>query len=89
MNHYARELLEKIHNAGIILRVDGDYLRYCAPAGTMTPELRAALTEIKPDLIFEYHERAGIFEYDANMPRTEAEHQAAADVLQAQAKQTG
>lgn len=73
MNHAQRTLLERLHKAGIRLRIDSDGLTYRAPHGAMTPELRAALIEWKPDLLYEYHERAGILEYDACLPRAEAE----------------
>jgi hypothetical protein len=56
---------------------DGDRLRYRAPPGALTPELRTALAEWKPDLLCEYHERAGILQYDAHLPREEAEVRAA------------
>jgi hypothetical protein len=72
MNHAQRDLLQRLHDAGVELKVDGDRLRYRAPAGALTPELRAALEEWKPDLVHEYHERAGILEYDARRPRDDA-----------------
>lgn len=81
MTHREREILQAAHDAGVILTVDGDRLRFRAPAGALTPALRTALADVKPDIIYEYHERAGILEYDANLPRTEAERLAAADVL--------
>ncbi len=81
MNHRERELLQAIHDAGIVLTVEGDRMKYRAPAGAVTPELRAALAELKPGLVYEYHERAGILEYDANLPRPEAERRAADMVL--------
>lgn len=81
MNHRERELLQRLHDAGIVFTVDGDRLRYRAPAGTVTPEIREALNELKPAVVYEYHERAGILEYDANMPRPEAERRAADMVL--------
>lgn len=74
MTHRDRQLIQRVHDAGIILKVDGDHLRYRAPAGAMTPDLRAVLVEWKPNLLHEYHERAGILEYDAHLPRDEAEH---------------
>jgi hypothetical protein len=77
MTHRDRELLQRLHDAGVVLRVDGDQLCYRAPAGAMTPELLAALAEVKPDLLYEYHERAGILEYDARLTRDEAESRAA------------
>jgi hypothetical protein len=77
MNHHERAVLQTLHDAGIRLTVDGDRLKYTAPAGALTPELRAALIEIKPTVLYEYHERAGILEYDARMPRDKAESQAA------------
>ena len=77
MNHAQRALLERLDKAGIRLRIEGGVLAYRAPCGTMTPELRATLVEWKPDLLYEYHERAGILEYDAHLPRPEAETRAA------------
>ena len=88
MTHRERELLQRLHDAGVILTVDGDRLRYRAPAGALTPELRAALEELKPELVYEYHERAGILEYDARLPREEAEVLAAGAVLAPPSKGT-
>ena len=70
MTHRERELLQRLHDAGIVLKVEGDRLRYRAPTGSMTPELLAIMHELKPDLIREYHERAGILEYDAHKGNT-------------------
>jgi hypothetical protein len=78
MTHRERELLQKLHDAGVVLTVDGDHLKYRAPAGTMTGALRDALAELKPTVLYEYHERAGILEYDARLPRGDAEARAAA-----------
>ncbi len=72
-----RALLQRLHNAGVTLTIEGARLRYRCPTGAMTPELRANLAAWKPDLIYEYHERAGILEYDAHLPRAEAEKGAA------------
>ena len=73
MTHRERDILQAAHDAGVTLTVDGDRLRYRAPAGAITPDLRADLQELKPSLLYEYHERAGILEYDARLPRAEAE----------------
>jgi hypothetical protein len=81
MNHEQRDLLERVHNAGIKLRIEGDRVLYRAPAGAMTADLRRDLIAWKPALVDEYNERAGILQYDANMPRDEAERKAAAEVL--------
>ena len=81
MTQCERETLQRLHDAGVILTVDGDRLRYRAPAGALTLELRSALEELKPDLVYEYQERAGILEYDARLPRPEAEARAASMVL--------
>ena len=69
MTHRERKLLQRVHDAGIQLEVDGDRLKYRAPTGAMTPEIREALAELKTTVLYEYHERAGILEYDANIPR--------------------
>ena len=81
MTHRERDILQAAHDAGVTLTVDGDRLRYRAPAGAITPDLRANLQELKPTLVYEYHERAGILEYDARVPRGEAEARAASMVL--------
>ena len=81
MTHREREILQAAHDAGVVLNVEGDRLLYRAPPGALTPELRADLAALKPDLVCEYHERAGILEYDASMPREVAERRAADMVL--------
>lgn len=81
MTEHERDLIQRLHDAGVTLSVDGDRLRYRAPVGALTDELRAALSELKPDLVYEFHERAGILEYDARLPRDEAERRAADTVL--------
>jgi len=81
MTHRERDILQAAHDAGVTLTVDGDRLRYRAPAGAITPDLRADLQELKPSLLYEYHERAGILEYDARLPRAEAEARATDMVL--------
>ena len=73
--------MQRLRAAGVALAVDGHRLRYRAPAGAVTPDLRDALHELKPTLLYEYHERAGILEYDARLPRAEAEARAADMVL--------
>jgi hypothetical protein len=77
MKNHESNLLQRLHDAGVTLTVDEDRLRYRAPAGALTPELRAAVEELKPDLLYEFQERAGILEYDAGLPRAEAEARAA------------
>ena len=76
-----RLLLERARAAGVSFTVEGDKLKYRAPAGAMSPDLRAILKELKASLVFEYHERAAIHEYHGGLPRTEAEARAAASVL--------
>lgn len=73
--------LLRLHTAGVSLAVDGARLRYRGPAGAIAPGMLAALEEIKADLVIEYHERAGILEYEGHLPRAEAEFRAAALVL--------
>ncbi len=47
----AAELLTTCRLAGIRLEVSGDRLRYEAPRGTVTPELRDTLTQHKTELL--------------------------------------
>jgi hypothetical protein len=47
----APELLAALTALGATVRAVDDRLRIEAPAGTLTPELRTALTERKPDLL--------------------------------------
>ena len=81
MTHRDREILQAAHDAGVVLNVEGDRLLYRAPPVALTPEQSAALIALKLDLVCEYDERAGILEYDANMPREVAERRAADLVL--------
>ena len=46
-------LLDTLTAAGITLTVNGDKLRYAAPAGAMTPALRQQIAEQKPELLAE------------------------------------
>ena len=45
------ELLERVRRSGILLTVQGDKLRYEAPVGHMTQDLRAALIASKPIIL--------------------------------------
>ncbi len=76
MNHAQRELLQRLHDAGVVLAFTGDTIRYRCPRGAMTPRLLQGLQDAKEDLLHEYHERAGILEYDGGLPRSEAEYRA-------------
>ena len=81
MTRQERDILQAVHDAGVTLTVDRDRLRYQAPAGALTSDLQTDLQEIMADLLYEYHERAGILEYGAHLPRAEAEARAAEMVL--------
>ena len=78
MKETRQELLRRLHAAGVTLSVEGDHIRYRGPVGAITPGMLAALEEVKVDLVDEFHERAGIMEFDGRMPRAEAEDCAAA-----------
>ena len=45
------ELLGRLGALGIRLTADGDRLRYSAPKGALTPELREALARHKPEIL--------------------------------------
>ncbi|MCP4113499.1 MAG: hypothetical protein GY749_49545, partial [Desulfobacteraceae bacterium] len=45
------KLLSELHKANIRLWADGDHLRYSAPKGSLTPEIRDQLRERKPELL--------------------------------------
>jgi hypothetical protein len=79
MSHH--HLLTTLAAARVTLRVEGGAIRYRAPRGALTPALRLAVIEAKPDILFEYEERAAIREHDGGLPRSVAERRAAADVL--------
>ena len=98
------DLLGSLHAQGVLLIAKGDRLAFDAPAGVLTPDLRALLTsrkseilmvltgdwpaaasvliaqvrdcEIHDDLLYLFEERAGICEFDGNMPRGDAERMA-------------
>lgn len=46
-----RAMLSELHARGVVLIPEGSALRYLAPKGALTPELRQALIVHKPDLI--------------------------------------
>ena len=75
------DLMQHFAAADVTLRIEGDALRYRAPRGAMTPDLRAALVERKPDMLHDYHERAAIREFEGGLERAEAERLAAEDIL--------
>lgn len=45
------ELLAELELKGVTLFLDGDHLRYRAPAGVMEPELRSAITDQRSAII--------------------------------------
>ena len=45
------ETLAKLERLGVVLEPNGDKLRYRAPQGALTPELREAITENKAEII--------------------------------------
>ena len=48
---YPTELIHVLQESGVTLAVEGDDLRYRAPAGVLTPELRSVLTAQKQEVI--------------------------------------
>lgn len=49
-----KEMLRKLHNAGVKLRVKGARIYYDPPRGGMTDALKAALDEVRTTVIFEH-----------------------------------
>ena len=47
----ADETLAELHRRGVILEPNGDRLRYRAPQGALTPELREAMAEHKGEIL--------------------------------------
>ena len=45
------DVLREIQERGIILQVQSGEIRYRAPSGRLTPELRAALVKRKPEIL--------------------------------------
>ena len=45
------ETLTELDRRGVVLEPNGDKLRYRAPQGALTPELREAITENKAEII--------------------------------------
>lgn len=103
----ATDLVADLQARGVTLCACGEDLLYDAPAGAMTPELKAELARRKPellallrqpgrwgrwaaalvrlvttdpdrraDLMELFDERAGVYEYEGNLPREEAERRA-------------
>ena len=47
----ALEILDELRQRGVVLEVNGEALRYRAPKGVLTAELRHAVTENKKELL--------------------------------------
>ena len=77
----AQTILKRCAAGGVRLQFSMDAIRYRAPAGTLTPELKEALAESKAALLDQFNERAAILEFDAGLDRAEAERLAAEEVL--------
>ena len=77
----AQTVLKRCVAAGVRLQFTMDAIRYRAPAGSLTPELKEALAESKAALLDQFNERAGILEFDAGLDRAEAERLASAAIL--------
>ena len=50
-DHNVDTLVQRLHTLGIELRLENEALRYRAPAGVFTPELKAAVQAAKSELI--------------------------------------
>ncbi len=71
-------LFAELRGRGISLRAVGNRLRY-RPVAAVTPELRERMAACKEELLAlmeQLEERAAIIEYDARIPRAEAERRA-------------
>ena len=77
-------LLARLGSVGVLLDVQGDDLRYRGPRGALTPELRRAIQENKAAILgawrSAFEERASVMEFEACLPREEAERHAREDV---------
>ncbi|HEU4325741.1 MAG TPA: condensation domain-containing protein, partial [Roseiflexaceae bacterium] len=67
------ELLARLRELGIKLWTEGDRLRFQAPKGALTPELRDALVEHKAEVIAFLHE-ASVATQEAPAPILPAQH---------------
>ena len=47
----AEALLQELWSRGVRLTPEGDRIRYCAPRGALTPELRARLSEHRGEVL--------------------------------------
>lgn len=78
------EIVQSFHDRGITLYLDGERLRYRAKRGTLTAEDKARIRAHKAAILQAlsagkleaFLERAAIMEFDANLPRQEAEYRA-------------
>ena len=80
------DVLVRCAMVGVKLTLSADGIRYRAPVGVLTPDLRAALTAIRNDLLDQFNERAAIREFSGNMDGAVAERLATADVLVMEAR---
>lgn len=72
-------LLRLLRDMGIALRLDGNRLYVDVTAGNVTLEMLEALRQQQDELLTlveTYEERSALLEYDAGLPRAEAEREA-------------
>ena len=93
----AAEVLIELVEAEVVLWLDGDRLRFRAPEGAVTGELRERVATCRAALValvkagavlpatrsdwpeevaFDFEERAGICEFEGELPRDQAEREA-------------
>ena len=93
----AAEVVLELVEAEVVLWLDGDRLRFRAPEGAVTDELRGRVAGCRgalvalvkagavlpasrgdwpEDAVFDFEERAGICEFEGELPRDQAEREA-------------
>ena len=58
----AEALLHELHSRGVQLTPEGDRIRYRAPRGALTPDLKARLREHKGEVLAVLQGQAGLFD---------------------------
>lgn len=67
--------------SGVRLSIENDEIIFIIPVKEFDHEICDALASISEELVYDFEERAGIIEFEANVTREKAQEQALVDII--------